>query len=210
MPSNVQSRNQITLDTPSLTILGSEPVPEEIVQTLLMQAWIKTERVPMPLIKIMDSEVEQYHMSMGDLLLIEPADVSEKQHGFSYEYKDVFVTVPVAFKTMVSRQRLYDLWAEARRIVYEHMWAIRPYQQAYVDSFQSEGVGLHKLWSGVAMFRFTSLAVPIISGISTGFETPATPQAATPAAAFPQFPPANIEGTEEPLPPATNTSSDTF
>jgi hypothetical protein len=144
------------------------------------------------------------------LLLIEPADVSEKQHGFSYEYKDVFVTVPVAFKTIVSRQRLYDLWAEARRIVYENMWAIRPYQQAYVDSFQSEGIGKHKLWEGVAMFRFTSLAVPIISGISTGFETPATPQATTPAAAFPQFPPANIEATEEPQPPAGNTNPDIF
>ena len=94
------------------------------------------------------------------------------------------------------------MMAEVRRIIYTYQRAIRPYQQLYYDTFQEQAVGQHNYWQGTCSVRLTSRIVPIISGISTGFETDSRPNAAV---RVPQRHPRviadDIEDPEEPQPP---------
>lgn len=203
IPNDIRSDNLITLDTPSLTTLGAEPVPGEIFRDLLRQAWIPTHRVPRPkvhLLNDLDMPGVQTHMRKADYILIAETSVAEMQHGHSYEYKDIEVTIPFEIYTVSGRQRLYDLWAVLKRIFYTYQHAIRPYEQLHVDNFQEMVRDKHGLWVATATMRAESKAVPVITGITTGFETPAQPQA---GARAPEYQPEEVPGLspEEPEEP---------
>jgi hypothetical protein len=212
-PMSVKLTNMITLNTPSLMTLGAEPVPGEIVRDLLLQAWIPTERVPRPQIHLMNDltmPAEQAHLKRNDYILIAEPVIQESQHGHSYEYKDIEVTVPMEIYTIVGRQRLYDLYRACARIIYTYQHVVRPYQQLHVDSFQEAVRDKHGIWAGTFVIRLESKAVPIISGIATGFETPSRPQAGMHAPEFPPTPAPDVERPEPPLPPPYNPSNDTY
>jgi len=212
VPSSVVSRNLITLPTPSLQEAGAEPVPPEVVRDMLRHAWVVAARLPQPQIHIMNDitmNSEQMHLDSSDYVIVEEIRIDERQRGYSYEYKDVDVIVPIRIHTKNSRQRLYDIMAEIRRIVYTYQRAIRPWQQLYYDNFQETSVGQHLYWQGVCTVRLTSRVVPIITGISTGFETPSRPNA---AARVPQRQQRviaeTVEDPEEPIPPDAAGTSD--
>lgn len=212
-PNDVRSGNLITLDTPSLTVLGSEPVHGEIFRDLLKAAWIDTQRVPRPQIHLMndiDLPGVQVHMKNADYVLLAETSITESQHGHSYEYKDFEVTLPFEIYTLAGRQRLYDLWAAMKRIFYTYQHAIRPYQQLHVDGFQEIVRDKQGIWVATATMRAESKAVPIISGITTGFETPAQPQAGAHAAEFQPQEASDLERPEEPDLPDYNPNTDTF
>lgn len=207
-------RNWITLQTRSLLEEGAEPVPSEIVRDLLKEAWVAVERLPLPEIHIMNDVTmggETFHLEEGDAIIIGEVTEDENQAGHTYEFKDFQVTVPIEIHTRVSRQRLFDLMAEVRRIVYMFQRSIRPYQQLYYDRFQEASEGQHKYWRGTSTIRLTSKLVPIITGIVTGFETRSRPNA---AANVPQRHPMvtadDIEEPEEPVPPDREKDSDLF
>lgn len=202
----------VTILTPSLEVLGSEVVPAELMRDLLLQAWIPTERVPRPELHVKNDVTfpEQAHLKRADWVLIGSTRIEEEQHGYTYQYKNITVTVPVEIYTGNGRQRLYDLMAEVRRIVYTYQRALTPYQQLYYDGFQEDIEGKHLIWSGTAMMRLTSMIVPIITGIATNYETPASPQAAAPAAGYQPTPADDVREPTEPPPPPENTDSTTF
>jgi len=213
MPGPV-SENWITLDTPSLMEPGAEPVPAEIIRDLVRTAWIEADRLPQPEIHIMDDVTmpgEQMHLDRADFVVLGEVRMDERQHGHSYTFKDFDVTVPIEVHTKKSRQRLYDLMAEVRRIIYTYQRAVRPYQQMYYDTFQEVSEGLHNYWKGTCSVRLTSRIVPVITGITTGFETDSRPNA---AARVPQRHPlviaVTIEEPEEPEPPDKAQSADLF
>ncbi len=200
--TDVRSSNLITIDTPSLTTLGAEPVPGEIFRDLLKAAWIPTQRVPKPAIHLMndlDMPGTQAHLRLNDHIWIAETVINESQHGHTYEYKDIEVTIPFEMYTIHGRQRLYDLWAALKRIFYTYQHAIRPYQQLHVEDFREMVRDKHGIWAAIATFKAESKAVPIITGISTGFETPAQPEAEAHAA---EYQPTEAEGLEEPEEPA--------
>lgn len=210
--TGVVSRNMITLPTPSLQEPGAEPVPPEIVRDLIRFAWVEAGRLPQPEIHIMNDitmNSEQMHLDYSDYIVVEEIRVDERQRGYNYEYKDFDVTVPIRIHTKNSRQRLYDLMAEVRRIIYTYQRVIRPYQQIYYDSFQETSVGQHLYWQGVCNVRLTSRVVPIITGISTGFETPSRPNAAARVTQrHQQVIAETVEEPEEPVPPDAAGSAD--
>lgn len=212
--AGVVSENMITIPTPSLQEPGAEPVPSEIVRDLMRFAWVAVERLPRPEIHVMNDITmsgEQMHLDRADYVIVGEVREDERQRGHAYTYKDVDVTVPVEIHTNRSRQRLYDLMAEVRRIAYTYQRAVRPWQQLYYDNFQEAAVGQHLYWRGTCTLRLTSRVVPIISGISTGFETPSRPNAAARVPQRPQRVEAPVvEEPEEPVPPDEAGASDLF
>lgn len=207
-------RNWITLQTRSLLEEGAEPVPCEIVRDLLRYAWVAVNRLPAPEIHIMNDitmEGEQMHLDRADYVIIGETSIDENQHGHTYEFKDFSVAVPIEIHTRRSRQRLYDLMAEVRRIVYTFQRSIRPYQQMYYDRFQETSEGQHNYWKGVCSIRLTSRLVPIVSGIVGGFETPSRPNATSPVPQrHPKVTAGDIEDVEEPVPPDKAGRADLF
>jgi hypothetical protein len=204
--SVIQEENLITVATPSLEILGSEPVPPEIVRDLLRSAWMPTQRLPRPEIHIQDDVTlpgEQVHLARADYILIGETTIEERQAGHRYEYKDIDVTVTIGLYTKHSRQRLYDMMAEVRRIVYTYQRSLRPYQQLYFDSFVEDSSGKHGFWAGSVQIRLTARDVPIITGFSTGSEPQSVPDAETSGFGF-SMEDTGAEPTEEPpVPPPT-------
>lgn len=203
----------ITLPTPSLTTPGAEPVPEEIIRDLIEWAWISEGVLPRPKIRIKDDvqvDANQMWLKTGDYIVIGEVQIDEKQRGFTYEFKDVDVSVPVEIHTMHSRQRLYNLMTEVRRIIYTYQRVIRPYQQIYWDRWQEQSEGLNRYWRGTCSVRLTSRQVPVVTGIVTGYETPSRPSASEPV---PQRSPAEENIHEEPdvpMPPARAPRPDAF
>jgi len=201
MSTDPRSDNLITIDTPSLTTLGAEVVPGELFRDLLKSAWIPTQRVPRPQIHLLNDITMpgvQAHMRKADYILIAETSITEMQHGHSYEFKDIEVTIPFEIYTIAGRQRLYDLWAVLKRIFYTYQHAIRPYQQLHVDSFNEVVRDKHGLWIATATMRAESKAVPIITGIAEGFETSAQPQADALAAEYQPTEATTLEEPEEP------------
>ena len=203
----------ITLPTPSLTTPGYEPVPDEIIRELIDWAWISGGTLPRPKIRIKDDvqvDSSQMWLKSGDYVVIGEVQIDERQHGHSYEFKDMDVSVPIEIHTMHSRQRLYNMMSELRRIIYTYQRVIRPYQQIYWDRFQEQSEGLNRYWRGTCSVRLTSRLVPVVTGIVRGYETPSRPSASEPV---PQRSPA-VEATHEepevPVPPARAPRADAF
>jgi len=203
----------ITLPTPSLMTPGAEPVPEEIIRDLIDWAWISEGGLPRPKIRIKDDvqvDSQQMWLKTGDYVVIGEVQADEKQRGYSYEFKDVDISVPVEIHTMHSRQRLYNVMAEVRRIIYTYQRVIRPYQQIYWDRWQEQSEGLNRYWRGTCSVRLTSRIVPVVTGITTGYETSSRPSASEPV---PQRSPAIEvvhEEPEVPVPPARAPRPDAF
>lgn len=170
------------INTPSLLEPGNEPVPGEIFRDLLKQEWIETEVCPRPTIVIVNDREHsgQHQLKDSDVIFIDANQLSEEQRGHRYEHKDMEVPLTFEFKTVVSRQRLWNLMAEVRRIVYKWMMSARPYQQLYWDGFNDTSDGAKNVWTGVATGRATSRGVPVFSGVTTGQESPnVAPEEAT-------------------------------
>lgn len=162
------------IQTPSLLQSGNEPVPGEIFRDLLEQEWIETEVCPRPKIVIVNdlAAAQQWNLRLADLVVVDANRLQEEQRGFRYEYKDIEVPVALDISSADSRQRLYNVMAECRRIVYRWMMAARPYQQLYWDGFTDTSDGSKNVWTGTATFRATSRGVPVFSGVTTGMESP--------------------------------------
>jgi len=203
----------LTLPTPSLVTFGNEPVPAEIMRDLISWAWVQAGTLPRPEFRIKDDvqqDAEQMWLGRADWVVIGETRVDERQHGFTYEFKDIDITVPIEIHTKNSRQRLYNVMAEVRRIIYTYQRVLRPYQQLYWDSFQEQSEGLHKYWRGTCTVRLTSRIVPVVTGIVTGYETPSRPSASEPV---PQRQPKDEfvhEEPEIPVPPPRAPRPDAF
>jgi len=167
----------------SLLELGNEPVPNEIFRDLLLQEWAATEQCPRPDIFVVNDKDNpgQANLRLGDVIIVDADEVTEQQRGHRYEHKDVEVPLYLNIQTVISRQRLYNLMAESRRIIYKWMMAARPFQQLYWDRFVDESEGKKNFWMGTCHIRATSAGVPVFTGVTTGMESPnVAPESANP------------------------------
>lgn len=159
-----------SIETPSLDIMGNEPVPSEIIRDLLREKWQDSEQVPRPGIHVLNDTTHpgQGNLSREDFLIIEMVSWDENQRGFTYEYKDMEIPVTLEIYTKVSRQRLYNLMAEARRIIYKYNRTLRPFQLIYWDGFAEDSDGLNNNWRGTCSIRITSEGVPVFKSVVAG------------------------------------------
>jgi hypothetical protein len=149
----------ITTHTPSLEEYGNEPVPDEIVRDLLIDQWIESEKVPRPAIVVKSDKMQQ-DMRRADILSVYVADWRSEFVGYRHENVNVEIPIDIEIKTAVSRQRLWNLMAEVRRIIYKNILAIRPYQSTYFDGFKPDYEGLANFHTGTVSIRLTADMLP--------------------------------------------------
>jgi len=165
-----------TEETPSLEELDNEPVAVEIFRDLLRDQWRTSIQLPQPEIHVLnDVEYpEQGHMR-SDWIIISMSSMDEQQRGYRYEFKDFEIPIQFEIHTIQSRQRLYNLMAEVRRIIYKNHIVVRPYQMVYWDSFEEDSDGMHRYWKGMCNIRATSEGVPVFKGTVAGMGSPNLP-----------------------------------
>lgn len=174
-PNRIIESGYSTLGTPSLLQAGNEPVPAEIMRDLLDQEWAVHDTLrPRPAFYVKDDKGDpgQVDLARSDVIVVTVEEVAEQQRGYKYEFKDVEVPLVLEIYSRQDRQRVYNLVAECRRIVYRWQRAMNPYQQMYWDRFVDESEGRLRNWKISAYVRLTSLAVPVFSGVVEGMVSP--------------------------------------
>lgn len=164
-----------TVQTPSLLQAGNEVVPDELVRDLLIEEWLETEICPRPLIYVPggSDSPKQVNLASGDMLLIQVSDLTEEFTGFRHEHVNQEVPVSIEIRSVASRQRVWNLMAEVRRIWYKWILALRPYHSLYFDRFVPAYEGRHNFFGGTMFLRMTADAIPAFTRATEGMETPA-------------------------------------
>ena len=160
------------INTPSLTLAGNEPVPDEIIRDLLSEEWIETENCPRPMLVVVD-ELDNLNANKKDIVGISVGNYREVPTGHRHEFVNLDVPLEIEIRTIVSRQRMWNIMAEIRRIIYKWMLALKPYQVLYFDGFSPVYFGPH-YFAGILNIRLTSAAIPAITRVVVGEETPAS------------------------------------
>jgi hypothetical protein len=178
--TDIQIRDEsIPIQTPSLEVAGAELVPDELVRDLLEKYWFETEAAPKPTI-VVKNEIENHNMARSDLIEVWVENYGEEFSGHRHEHVMIEVAVIIEIKTIHSRQRLWNLMAECRRVIYQWILALQPFHSLYFDGFQpdySPGPGNYE---GTVRIRLTADAIPVFKRRVTGEESPNTDPSAFP------------------------------
>src|ERR1035437_1221883 len=158
--------------TESLQELGNEVVPDELIRDLFKAQWVETEAVKKPDISVQDDKINA-DLKRSDYVIISIENYQEQYTGHSHEFVDVEVTVTIDIRSMVSRQRMWNIMAECRRIIYRFKLGLAPYHSVYYDGFQPDYLG-SKNYSGIMRIRLTAGALPEYSRRTTGMGSPST------------------------------------
>lgn len=158
--------------TPSLQTAGNEVVPDELIRDLLSAEWIATEAAPKPKLVVKD-EVLQADLKRNDVVVVEVEGYQEQFTGHRHEFVDIEVPIGITIRSVQSRQRMWNLMAECRRIVYKWILALQPYHSIYFDGFQPDYLGPNN-FSGIMRIRLTAGAIPAFKRRVSGEESPST------------------------------------
>ncbi len=160
----------IPIPTPSLSQAGAEVVPDELVRDLLLREWLETDAAPRPRIIVRD-EASTLPVGHGDHLTVGIDDYQETFEGHRHEFVNVSVMVGIEIYTQHSRQRLWDIMAEVRRIIYRWQLALQPYHALHFDGFRPDYVA-PRGWQGAISLRLRAEGLPIFLRRVTGEESP--------------------------------------
>lgn len=160
------------LPTASLQVAGNEVVPDELIVALFEREWIETEAAPKPKVVVKD-DVLQADLKRNDVVVVEVETYQEQFTGHRHEFVDIEVPIGITIRSIHSRQRMWNLMAECRRIVYRWILALQPYHSIYFDGFQPDYLGPGN-FSGIMRIRLTAGAIPAFKRRVSGEEAPNT------------------------------------
>lgn len=163
----------------SIMLAGNEVQPEEAFRDLLIKEWYQTEATPRPLVAV-NADRLQANVNKAPIVLITADDYRAEPVGHRHEFERVEVSLSIEITVHNSRQELWNVMAEIRRITYRWMLAFQPWHCIYFDGFRPDAdLGPGK-WSGVARVRLTAEPIPIFLRRVTGEEAPNTDPEAFP------------------------------
>lgn len=170
---DVQIRdNSHPVPTRSLQTAGNEVVPDELIRDLFKSEWISSEAAPTPTFVIKD-ELMQVDLKRTDIVMVEVETYQEQFTGHRHEFVDIEVPIGITIRTVHSRQRMWNVMGECRRIVYKWILALQPFHSIYFDGFQPDYLGPGN-FSGIMRIRLTAGAIPIFQRRVSGEESPST------------------------------------
>ena len=131
---------------------SAEPIPPEIIHTMLDAQWqTYTGSIPEPTWVVVNSGTQAPRVDLvpGDAVVIRlgiPGE-TETLRDF-WAYLDRTNLVELELHTQVSRQRLYDLKQEIRRIIHSQMHSLTDYQVVRYRDFQEITQEQLNVWQG--------------------------------------------------------------
>ncbi len=126
---------------PAVVAYSAETIPSALLKTLLETYWDtrQNDEIPLPVVVEVTSEEQMQDLNnQGDRIIIRSDTAGEREQlRDSWKYKDTTVTYILTLQTVESRQRLYDLKQEIRRLmhVYMHNKTLTGFQALIYDSF---------------------------------------------------------------------------
>lgn len=142
---------------------SAEPIPPEILKDILDDNWVEFEKIPKPYIIEANSTEEPYarvNIRSGDYVIIrqDPAGLTTRMRG-TYRYYDRVFTLILELYTSDSRQRLYDMMAMIRKIIFTKQWDTdnNQYQLIRFGSFAEILYTELNIWHGQIRITFEDL-----------------------------------------------------
>lgn len=139
-----------------MTAYTAEPIPSKIITDLLKAQWDShTGKIPRPtLIDVNESQeannaAREMNMERGDfaLVFLDIPGEEEKPIG-NWTYVNRRSRIYVELSTSTSRQRLYDLKAEIRRIVHTNIHSVTSFQRVEYLGFTESIDQQYNIWVG--------------------------------------------------------------
>jgi len=131
---------------------SAEPMPTLVLKTVLDEQWLTySNTIPKPrLIDINDGVTPLRHdLFTGDTILIQLGTPGEEETWRdSWYYVDRTNRVELQIFTKVSRQRLYDLKQEIRRIIHNQKHSLDDYQVLRYTGFTEYNREQFNMWGG--------------------------------------------------------------
>jgi len=133
----------------------SERIPPKVVKEKIEEQWNDNEgMIPIPvLVDINETEEEtfaRHNLQEGDIVIFrtDTAGVRETWRD-AHKYADELVAIEIVLHTMISRQRLFDLMQEIRRIVRTYKHQFGNYHEAVYLSFVEITQQQLNVWQGI-------------------------------------------------------------
>ena len=149
-----------------MTTYTKEPVVPEIVRDILKTNWDNYGgKIPQPTlveVNIPEEAQMRYNFQGRDYIFIQPDITGEKATPRdTFRYWDLTFNITLTIYTAQSRQRLYDIKKEIRRIfIYKmHDTTVNQYQLLRYGSFTEHPQEALKIWKGQVRISFESVGV---------------------------------------------------
>lgn len=129
----------------------AEPLPTKIIKETLDTAWTTLQEIPKPVLVDMNDGTTgiRHDQNIGDLVVIQLASPGEEETWRdSWYYVDRTNRAEILIYTKHSRQRLYDLKQEIRRIIHLDKHALTNYQVWRYSGFTEFNKDQFNMWAG--------------------------------------------------------------
>lgn len=149
------------------TVYVAEPVPPEIVKTLLDKYWNDMNgKVPKPELWVLNVPTEAPVEEVGDkdyVLISTDAGGEEEKLRDAWCVKDMKFSILLELATMVDRQRLYDIKKIIRGIIHTniHNQTVTQFHIIRYVGFRELVADTQNVWKGLITMTFESNGVPL-------------------------------------------------
>ena len=148
---------------PSAVVYAAEKLPTNKIKSMLDTYWDTRTggEIPEPQFLEVVTDEPAYNLTNdGDTIVIRPDTRGETERlRDSWNYKDTEYVITLELHTAASRQRLYDLKAEVRRLchVYKHNKTVTGYQVLIYESFVEYSDIENQIWEGEIKLRLQTV-----------------------------------------------------
>jgi len=148
---------------PAAITYSAEPIPTTLFKAMLDSEWDTRTgiEIPEPTFYEAVSEEQRIHLkNEGDLVVIRADARGETERlRDSWKYKDTEYLITLELHTIESRQRLFDLFQEIRRIIHNnlHDEATTGFQICIYESFTEKTTEEQNYWNAEIRVRLSSV-----------------------------------------------------
>tara|TARA_R110000824_G_scaffold393768_1_gene593132 strand:+ start:558 stop:995 length:438 start_codon:yes stop_codon:yes gene_type:complete len=130
--------------------MADEPIPIDAIMTDLNSQWNASNVTKPTLITVnKTNEPIRYDLNRGDMLIGRTGSPSfDEQPIGNWKYGNRAYNVEIELWTLNSRQRLYNLMQEVRRICHARMHSLTNFQRQEFIDFNEEVSDQVNLWTG--------------------------------------------------------------
>lgn len=165
-------------------VYSPEPQPTQLLRDLLLTYWDIRTGGEIPIPTIIEKPTPDYQRidlrNDGDVILISNVGFQERPITIAFQHREITVDMLVEIKNCTSRQRMYDIVQEVRRIIFSKQHEPDDY---LLDSFESyadttallvawsDGTGFSTITLDTAERKFgdNSMQVVVAGGVGEAF-----------------------------------------
>ena len=130
--------------------MANEPIPIDAIMTDLNSQWNASNVTKPTLITVnKTNDPIRYDLNRGDMLIGRTGTPSfDEQPIGNWKYGNRAYNIEIELWTLNSRQRLYNLMQEVRRITHNRMHSLTNFQRQEFIDFNEEVADQVNLWTG--------------------------------------------------------------